>query len=208
MVSKRYDRTVKFSCRTCGREGLNKTDMHHIIGQSFIRKRASRRQLEYLANGILTKSYMKGMKDSEIANVLVNKNPRNIVEMCKTCHKMTTSYQQYLDYQMGSLAPMPKRTSRRRQRRGRVQCEGFTLKGRRCKHKGVYKDGYCDQHLGQLVKEGTKENTAESIPGLHDEGHLEEHELDEIWMWKELGVKPDASMFSDKSRAWKKRWLN
>ena len=109
---------------------------------------------------------------------------------------------------MGSSTPKTKSTTRKRQRRGRVQCEGFTLKGRRCKHKGVYKDGYCDQHLGQLVKEGTKENTAESIPGLHDEGHLEEHELDEIWMWKELGVKPDASMFSDKSRAWKKRWLN
>tara|TARA_B100001142_G_scaffold274946_1_gene283142 strand:+ start:1186 stop:1812 length:627 start_codon:yes stop_codon:yes gene_type:complete len=208
MPTKRYDKTVKFSCKTCGREGLNKTDMHHIISQGFIKKRASRRQLEYLANGILSKAQMKRMKDSEIANVLIKKNPRNIVEMCKKCHRMTTSYLQYLDYQMGTLAPKPKRTTRRRKRRGRVQCEGYTLKGKKCKHKGVYKDGYCNQHLDQLVKEGTKENSAESIPGLHDEGRLEEHELEEIWMWKELGMKPDTSMFSNKSTAWKKQWLN
>jgi len=97
MLNGKYGAERNLVCKTCGRDNLGRTDLHHIIDQAFIKKRAKRWQLEYLANGILSNEYMEDMKDSDIINVLVNKNPRNITEMCQTCHKMTNSYQQFLD---------------------------------------------------------------------------------------------------------------
>ncbi len=211
MQNGKYGAERNLVCTTCGRENLGRTDLHHVIGQAFIKTKAKRWQLEYLANGILTDDYMKNMKNSEIINVLVNKNSRNILEMCQTCHKMTTSYQQYLDFKNKSSKP---KESKRRKGKNRKwtkkQCLGVNTKGEQCKKRnGVFTNGYCHHHIDQFGKEIIPEEIDENnLPKLHDEGWLEEFEVEEIAMWKQFGMEPDRSLFKDKSDAWKKRWLS
>tara|TARA_B110000438_G_scaffold213402_1_gene205639 strand:- start:404 stop:742 length:339 start_codon:yes stop_codon:yes gene_type:complete len=83
-------------------------------------------------------------------------------------------------------------------------CLGTSKGGRPCGNKGLKTNGYCKTH--QYQYEEIKEN--HTPVGLHDEGYLEEFEVDEIMLWRELGIEPDVEMFKDKSDAWKKRWLN
>ena len=84
---KRYGAVVTGRCTTCGRE--TRTEMTHIISQGRIRS-AGRRTLEYLAHDVLDR--MHDMSDDEIRRVLINSNPRNIVEMCRECHRQTDSH--------------------------------------------------------------------------------------------------------------------
>ena len=211
MQNMKYGAERKFICTTCGRENLNRTDLHHVIGQAFIKTRAKRWQLEYLANDILSDDYMKSLNDSELINVIVNKNPRNIIEMCQTCHKMTTSYQQYLDYKDKNSKPRKSKTRTRSKRKwSRNQCLGVNSKGEKCKKRnGKFTNGYCSHHVDQFGKEKvTIEVDENNLPELHSEGWLEEFEVEEIAMWKQLGLEPNRSLFKDKSDAWKKRWLS
>ena len=151
MQNGKYGAERNLVCTTCGRENLGRTDLHHIIDQAFIKKRAKRWELEYLANGILSKEYMEEMEDSDIINVLVNKNPRNITEMCQICHKMTNSYQQYLDSRKKAAKKKKSKERKRTNRKfHRGQCQGINTKGEQCKKRnGVFTNGFCHHHIEQ-----------------------------------------------------------
>ena len=116
--------------------------------------------------------------------------------------------------EMASPELIPKPVNRKKKRRGKrfskAQCLGLTIEGRKCRRRGRYEYGYCHLHLDQIPDNNEEYNEQDSSkgPGLHDEGWLQEFEVEEIRMWKHFGMQPDWSLFEEKSDAWKKRWLN
>ena len=90
----RYGREVTGKCQICGRDDLDRTEMHHIIGRTFINERATVKQLRYLAHGL---DLEKGLKVDELRKALINNFPQNITEVCAKCHSMTDSYLAWFD---------------------------------------------------------------------------------------------------------------
>ncbi len=199
----------------CGAEG--NTQMHHIISQSFIKKRASRWQLNKLSRGLAIPSKFgndrlaENLSDNQIVDLLINYNPRNIIEICVSCHGMTDS-SLYGRKLWRERKRRQKRRTKSRRRRQKKNCLGFNSKAERCKIK-VKKADYCKYHLYQAPEEHPQFQGDPNAyrPSLHGEGQLNNVELGAL---KELysakkGVADEYIMelFSDKTEAWRKVWI-
>ena len=129
MGDKRYGVEVTGICKICQAEG--KTEMHHIISQSQI-KRIKRPDL-------LT-------------------NAGNIIEICVPCHDLTDSsvYRRWYKSKKPKLKrsreQVRKRREKKRLKKGLFQCEGNVKSGRQCEV-SVKKEGqYCGYHKRQGYK--------------------------------------------------------
>ena len=185
MPKLRYTKEITEICNICGHKG--KTEIHHIISQAKIER---------------IKSHEHGA-DLDLTN-----NHGNLIELCVPCHDLTShSWYRSKMIAEGKTKTVRKKGNRRRhytkaENNGKP-CLGTSKGGRPCGNKGLKTNGYCKTHQDQF-----EENKDTQIPvGLHDEGYMEEFEVDEIMLWRELGIEPDVEMFKDKSDAWKKRWL-
>jgi len=86
---KRYGKEVSGICYICGRN--KKTEIHHIISRGKI-ETAEIKDLKWLAHGT---NFVDLMDDKKLRSKLINSNPRNTVEVCIKCHKMTDSHMKY-----------------------------------------------------------------------------------------------------------------
>jgi hypothetical protein len=188
MAKLRYTKEITEICKICGYEG--KTEIHHIISQAKIER---------------IKPHEHG------AELDLTNNHGNLIELCVPCHDLTShSWYRAKMIAEGKSNTTTKNRRNRRRRNNYIKaenngkpCLGYCKDGRPCKNKGLISNGYCKTHQNQF-----KENKNIQKPvGLHDEGRLEEFEIDEIMLWRELGIEPDIQMFKDKSDEWKKRWL-
>jgi uncharacterized short protein YbdD (DUF466 family) len=219
-MEKRYGKKVTNKCTICGRSGLKKSEMHHIIGRTFINERATKNELRYLSKG-LKKPVPKNLDD--LRKSLINKLPSNITEMCLKCHGMTDShvawYDNWVAKQTGKKPTAPKRTNKewaergkqisRRKRSSKQQCKGIAkTTGERCSHrkKPTWKGDYCPQHESQ----DPANITATEVPGLYDEGRFDEEQEIELAEIHRFGKKPDSyteKVFLNWSDEWKRHWL-
>ena len=217
VIEERYKKKVTHTCTICGREGLARTDMHHIIGQTFINERATKSQLKYLAKG-LEVPVPKNLV--ELRKALINELPSNVTELCRKCHRMTDSHLAWHDNwiakKTGERPKSPKRSNAewaargkriaKHKRKSAETCMGIKPNGERCLHtvKDWWPGDYCPQHLNQDTPVPTEPSEP---PGLHDEGRLEEEQVYALEDWQLYGMPFDKSLFDDKSDAWKKKWL-
>ena len=220
MMVERYGKGVTLSCTICGRSNLKKSEMHHIIGQTFINERATENQLRYLSRD-LKKPVPKKMDD--LRKALINKLPSNITEMCLKCHAMTDShiawYDNWVAKQTGKKHRAPKRTNKewaergkqisRRKRRSKPKCKGVAkTTGERCSHrkKPTWKGDYCPLHEDQDPANAMPTE----VPGLYDEGRFDEEQEIELAEIHRFGKKPDSyteQVFLNWSDEWKRHWL-
>jgi len=214
-MAMRYGKEVTGVCTMCENEG--QTHMHHIISQSFISKKASRWQLNKLSRGLEIPSKFgndriaENLNDNEIIDLLINYNPRNIIEVCVSCHGMTDS-SLYARKLWKDRKSRQKKKSITRRSRSKKKCLGFSTKADRCKIK-VKKNDYCKFHLYQ-APEGHPQYQGDPNayrPRMHSEGQLNNVELGAL---KELysakkGVADEyiLDLFSDKTEAWRKIWI-
>ena len=182
----RYGKEITEICTICGYEG--KTEIHHIIGQARIDR---------------IKPHQHG------GNLDLKNNQGNLIELCVPCHDLTGH--SWIRMKMIAAGKSKTVNKKRKKQRGYSTadhngkpCLGTSKGGRPCGNKGLKKNGYCKTHQYQFKEK----KEFQKSPDLHDEGYLEEFEIDEIMLWRELGTKPDVEMFKDKSAAWKKRWLS
>jgi len=183
MSKHRYGKEITGQCTICHAEG--KTEIHHIISQAKIER---------------IKPHEHG------GNLDLKTNPGNLIELCVPCHDLTS----HSWYRAKMIAEGKSKTVRKKGKRRRhytkaenngKPCLGTSKGGRPCGNKGLKTNGYCKTHQYQY-----EEN--KNLPDLHDEGRLDEFEIDEIMLWRELGIEPDIEMFKDKSERWKRRWLS
>ena len=188
-------------CTICVKEG--KTQNHHIISQAKISR----------------------LKPNEHGYDLDLKHqPANIIELCIPCHELTDShifwrFHKLQDARAENKGRRGRRKSRKKpskkqevDRRVGFQCsyiyESGLKKGRTCgqKNRKIKEGGYCYSHS----KKDSKVENMEP-PGLHDEGWLDEEEIAALEMMiflpPENISESELRFFTDKSPAWRKRWL-
>jgi len=214
-MDERYGQEVTHSCTICGREGLNRSEMHHIIGRTFINDRATKTQLKYLAKG-LEGPVPKNL--DKLRKALINELPSNVTELCLKCHRMTDSHLAWFDNwvakKTGEKPKSRKLTSHewavrgkqiaKRRRKTRETCMGLKPNGERCQIgvKPEWPGKYCSHHRDQ-----EKNRDAENFPGLNDEGPLDDEQMYTLEDWHAYGIPFDEYVFADKSDAWKNKWL-
>ena len=185
MTEYRYGKEITGICTICKYEG--RTEIHHIISQAKI----------------------KTLKPNQHGgNLDLKNNQGNLIELCVPCHDLTN----HSIYRAKMIAEGKSNTVNRKRRKRRryskadhngKPCLGKRKDGKPCRNKGLKTNGFCITHQYQYVEK----KDIQKLPSLHEEGYLEEFEIDEIMLWKELGIEPDFELFKDKSDAWKDRWL-
>jgi hypothetical protein len=100
-MEERYGKEVTGVCKICEAEG--KTEMHHIISQSKIKK---------------------------IDKLDLLTNPNNIIELCKKCHDLTDSsiYRKWWRDNPGIGRRRTREQKRRRRKRHRLKKDTFNAK--------------------------------------------------------------------------------
>jgi hypothetical protein len=223
----RYDKAVTNNCTICGREDLDRTHMHHIIGRTFINERATVKQLRYLAHGL---DLEKGLKVDELRKALINNFPQNITEVCAKCHSMTDSYLAWFDNweakQTGKSRKSRSRpwigmrkkdehaTANQQYRRDnpRRQCNRVKDDGERCgsKNRKIPEGGFCHYHTDQDYRG----SPMPPLRGWEGEDDWEEHFMDEEHRYAladiHQGLEVDEyhlELFASWPEAWKRRWL-
>ena len=201
MSKYRYSKEITGICTICEYEG--KTEIHHIISKAKIKR---------------IKPNQHG------ADLDLIKNPGNLIELCLPCHELTDShiywkFHKLQDARAENKGRRGKKKSRRKSpkktkvdRRGGLQCshiyQSGARKGRRCgqKNRKIKEGGFCYSH-----SKNSSIIEVKDPPGLHDEGWLDDEELAALEMMmflqpEDIGEN-ELQFFTDKSLAWRKRWL-
>ncbi len=233
----RYGKVPYSTCTICGRDGLARTDMHHIIGQTFINERATEKQLRYLAHGLVLE---KRLNVDELRKALINDFPRNVTEVCHQCHRMTDShlawYDNWAEKQTAESRKHRSRPNIGKQKRDKKKAKYATANqqyrrdnpihhcafikpdGSRCgqKNRKIAEGGYCHYHRKKFGGDPV-DYRASPMPPLHgwsedewQEPILDGEEMAALVGIHRLGEEVDdyvLELFAEWPEAWRRRWL-